>query len=106
MCVECAVELLDAFHSNNVTVEELFTEAFLEAAIDNGTLPLGLKVEDLDGEKAIYLPPSFSRECNTSLECVPLVIINQTLQMDYEIRGTVYTNIAHQFLVIHIARGV
>ena len=87
MCTECAVELLDIFHSNNVTMDELFTEAFVEAATDNGTLPLGSKLQEFNGEKAIYLPPSFSRECNASIDCPPLVIINQTLQMDYEIQG-------------------
>ena len=85
ICTECVVELLDIFHTNNVTVEELLTESFVQAAIRNKTLPAGSVLRDLNGEKAIFLPESFSLQCNVS--CTPQVIINQSLELDYDILG-------------------
>ena len=89
MCTECVVDLLDVFHSNNVSVDELLTEAFVRAAIRNGTLPIGSSLQNLNEEKAIFLPNNFTRQCNSSTACTPLVIINQTLHLEYEILGTV-----------------
>ena len=86
ICTACTVALLEVFHSNNVSVEELMTERFLREAVRNGTLPIGSILRDLNGEKAIFLPESFSRQCNRS--CTPLVIINQTLDLDYDVQGT------------------
>ena len=83
VCTECVVELLEVFHENNITRDELFTEAFLQEAIRNGTLPFGSELRDLNEEKAIFLPESFS--CNAS--CTGLVIINQSLDLEYDILG-------------------
>lgn len=83
MCAECVVNLLEVFNENNITGNELFTEEFVEASIQEQTLPQGsvLNLTDV----VIYLPDSFSTECNES--CPQLVIINQTSQVDYMIDG-------------------
>ena len=79
------MELLEVFHTNNVTIEELLTTEFVQGAMRNGTLPSGSVLGDLNGEKAIFLPESFSTQCNVS--CTPQVIINQTLDLEYDILG-------------------
>lgn len=86
-CTECVVDLLEEFYSRNVTVEELLTESFVKTAMRNGTLPFGSNLHTLNGEKAILLPESFSRQCNDSVTCPRLVIINQTLELEYVIQG-------------------
>ena len=85
ICTGCAVGFLEVFHANNVTVDELLSEAFVQIAIRNGTLPPGTVLGELNGEKAIFLPETFSAQCNRS--CTPLVIINQTLNLEYDIQG-------------------
>ena len=77
--------LLEVFHANSVTVDELLTENFVRVAIRNGTLPPDSVLRELNGEKAIFLPESFSAGCNGS--CTPLVIINQSLNLEYDIQG-------------------
>ncbi|CAI8001615.1 Integrin beta-1, partial [Geodia barretti] len=89
ICTGCAVGFLEVFHANNVTVDELLSEAFVQIAIRNGTLPLGTVLGELNGEKAIFLPETFSAQCNRS--CTPLVIINQTLNLEYDIQGFLST---------------
>ena len=80
------VKLLEVFYTNNVTVDELWTEEFVEAVIKNGTLPKESHLIELNEDKAIRLPNSFSEECRNST-CPALIIINQTQVMDYKIQG-------------------
>ena len=86
VCTECVVKLLEVFYTNNVTVDELWTEEFVEAVIKNGTLPKESHLIELNEDKAIRLPNSFSEECRNST-CPALIIINQTQVMDYKIQG-------------------
>ena len=83
MCAECVINLLEVFNENNVTVNELFTNDFVEASIQNGTLPLQstLDLEDM----VIYFPGNSTTGCNDS--CPQLVITNQTQLVDYVIDG-------------------
>lgn len=86
VCTECVVKLLEVFHTNNITADMLFNETFVQMAIRNGTLPFGSRLQDLNGEgRAIFLPDSFSKQCNKS--CTPLVIIDQAQELEYEILG-------------------
>ena len=83
-CAECVVNFLEVFHENNVTVSELLTDDFVEASIQNGTLPPGSTLDLVD--MVIRLNPNNTiTGCNTS--CPPLVITNRTQQVDYVIDG-------------------
>ena len=91
LCISCVADLLNIFLENNVTESELFSEDFIEAAVENGTLPEGSVLVMEDGQLAIILPDSFSGSCSNevNVSCPELVIINQTLELDYEIQGMV-----------------
>ena len=74
------------FRANNVTADQLFSEAFVQEAIGSGMLPSGSSLQVLeDGRRVILLPQSFSMECNAS--CSLLVITSQIEELDYEVQG-------------------
>ena len=87
-CAICVIEMLETFINDDIKVDELFDTDFIVSAINNGTLPEGTVPDFLSNETAevaIFLPSNFSVQCNNS--CPQLVIINQTLLVDYEILG-------------------
>ena len=84
-CAKCAVEFLETFNKEEVSDSELFDTDFIHEAIVNGTLPMGTALSSLDSatsETAIFLPMRFAVKCNN---CSPLVVIRQTMLVDYEI---------------------
>ena len=89
MCVSCAIDLLEVFIDNNVTGSELFSNEFFESASQNGTLPPESMFVMENGEVTIRLPDSFTASCSmqVNVSCPELVIINQTMELDYEIQG-------------------
>ena len=89
-CAKCLVELLKILNINSLNDNELFNANFVEAAIMNGILPRGTVLGSLNNvtsDVAIFLPVSFSVGCNNS--CPQLVVINQTMLVDYEITGKI-----------------
>ena len=85
-CARCVVELLEPFNSRDIDDTNLFDADFIDAEIMNGTLPRGTvlgSLNNMTSEVAIFLPMSFSVNCNNS--CPQLVVINQTMLVDYEI---------------------
>ena len=87
-CARCVVEMLETFTNDNIEADELYDPDFIVRAINNGTLPDGTELYFMSNEPSetvIFLPSSFSVQCNNS--CPQLVIINQTMLVDYEIMG-------------------
>ena len=87
-CAKCLVELLETLNIRNLKDTELFNANFVEDAIMNGALPRGTVLRSLNNmtsEMAIFLPISFSVKCKNS--CPQLVLINQTMLVDYDITG-------------------
>ena len=92
-CARCVVELLEPFNNRSIEDTKLFNADFVEDAIMNGTLPRGTvlgSLNNMTSEMAIFLPVSFSVECNNS--CPQLVVINQTMLVDYEIMSKAILN--------------
>ena len=80
--------ILGTFNKEEVSdneLNELFDTDFIHETIVNGTLPMGTALGSLDSamsETAIFLPMRFAVKCNL---CPPLVVIRQTMLVDYEI---------------------
>ena len=91
LCASCVIDILEIFHGNDTKEDELFSDEFVDLASQNETLPLGSVLIMEGGQLAIILPDSFSASCSNevNVSCPGLVIINQTLELDYEIQGKI-----------------
>ena len=101
LCTSCVVERLEVLNIAGIDVE-LFTDEGLQEAIDNNTLPEGSMLTmvkygtDTTGTDmiatVILLPAGFSTECSVSVNvsCPEFVIVNETLEIEYEIEGKLF----------------
>ena len=87
-CTSCAVGILQDAYDAGIR-SKLFSDEFIVGATQNGTLPKGSMFVMENGQFAVRLPDSFVANCRMEegFACPGLVIINQTMELDYEIQG-------------------
>jgi protocadherin alpha len=99
LCTSCVLDLLDTLNDRDIDSEQLFSDEGL--AVATGVFPEDSVLtavtygdEDELTAKAIFLPRNFSQSCSESVgvsTCPQFVIVNETLELEYEIEGVLAT---------------
>ena len=94
-CASCVIDLLDVLNDRDFGFN-LFTPEVLLNATLNGSLPDGTFLTQVMIDEmivaALELPEDFSADCSSAVNasCPQFVVINDTLEMEYEIQSKSY----------------